>query len=228
MRFDGCVVGYGVGLGVLMFSMGCRDGAKDADSDPDLLDTEARDTALGDSGESGDSGEGGDVEIGTYCEFNDPELADCDPERTYDPWIAGTGEVPYWIQDKKTEAFPFTADDDDDVWYGYLQITSPELARETTEDLFHVWFSETPNGPRIEGEACERYVTRAEFDFYWTFKEGKALESVCHLGAYPRLMYVNFETRCHPDYFEGLCDDDNKNKSDRDYQFDVARRLKKY
>ena len=41
-------------------------------------------------------------------------------------------------------------------------------------------------------------------------------------------MYVNFETRCHPDYFEGLCDDDNKNKSDRDYQFDVSRRVSSY
>lgn len=163
-----------------------------------------------------------------YCANNDSALADCDPDVNYDPWIAGTGEVHYWIRDKKTLVFPFTADDAPEVWYGYLQLTSPEVARDTGEDIFHGWFSETPNGPVIEGEGCEWYTTSAEGYIYWTFKEGDELADVCHLGDYPRTMYVNFETRCYPDLYDGLCDDENKNKSDRVYQFDVSRRIKIY
>lgn len=163
-----------------------------------------------------------------YCANNDPALADCDPDINYDPWIAGTGEVHYWIREQKTLVFPFTTDDAPEVWYGYLQLTSPEVARDTGEDIFHGWFSETPNGPVIEGEGCEWYTTSAEGYIHWTFKEGDELADVCYLGEYPRTMYVNFETRCYPDLYDGLCDDDNKNKSDRVYQFDVSRRIKTY
>ena len=193
-------------------------------SEPDdSVDSDSQDSAAGDSGDSAEP------QGGLYCEGNDSTLADCDPDVNYDPWISGTGEVHYWIRDKKTMVFPFTTEDRPDVWYGYLQMTSPEVARELTEDMFHVWFSETPNGPLYGGEDCEWYTRSAEGYLYWTFKENDpSLEGVCHLGAVSRTMYVNFETRCHPDYYEGLCDDDNKQKSDRVYQFDVSRRFSNY
>lgn len=194
----------------------------DAPGPEEPVDSGTMDTAAGDSGDSDES------QSGVYCEGNDSTLANCDPDVNYDPWIAGTGEVHYWIRDRKTEVFPFTTEDRPDVWYGYLQMTSPEVARDLTEDMFHVWFSETPNGPLYGGEDCEWYTRSAEGYLYWTFKEGAELEGVCHLGDVPRTMYVNFETRCHPDYFEGLCDDDNKQKSDRVYQFDVSRRFSNY
>ena len=130
----------------------------------------------------------------------------------------------YWIRDKKTEVFPFTVDYDPRIWYGLLQITSGEAKREKTEDVFHVWFSETPNGPPLEGERCQWWTTRAQGNFYWTQEE--ELEDVCFIGPERRLLYLNFETRCYPPTYEGLCDDANKQKSDRTYQFDVARRIK--
>ena len=117
--------------------------------------------------------------MGTYCEFTDAELANCDPERNFDPWIVGTGEVHYWIRDKKTEVFPFTTNDEPEVWYGYFQMTSPEVGRERTEDVFHVWFSETPNGPVIAGADCEWYTTQATGNFFWTFKQDEALTGMC-------------------------------------------------
>ena len=168
------------------------------------------------------------IPTGTYCEFNDAELANCDPERNFDPWIAGTGEVHYWIRDGITEVFPFTTHDEPEVWYGYFQITSPETVRERTEDIFHVWFSESPNGPVLEGADCEWYTTQATGNFFWTLKMDEALTGMCYLGEHPRILYANFETRCYSGFFEGICDDENKNKSDRTYQFDVSRRFKNY
>ena len=232
--FRRCSISLSVGL--FSLAMGCCSGGEDVDSEDAKSAAHDSDLPVDDTDQghptdtgSNDSGESDEVPIGEYCEFNDPELANCDPDRNYDPWIAGTGEVHYWIRDKKTEVFPFTTDDHPSVWYGYLQLTSPEVARDVTEDLFHIWFSETPNGPPIEGDDCDKYTTRGDFYVYWTFKEeDPLLDGVCVLGEYPRLMYVNFETRCHPDYFEGLCDDDNKNKSDSDYQFDVSRRVSSY
>ena len=74
---------------------------------------------------------------------------------------------------------------DEALWYGYLQMTSPEVARDkNTEDVFHVWFSEPPNGPVLDGnEDCDRYATRAEIDFYWHQREcDPTLEGVCRWG----------------------------------------------
>ena len=198
------------------------------DSASSIETIEDEDDSGGQFTEPNDSGDITEPQATVYCEGNDPALANCDPDVNFDPWIAGTGEVHYWIRDKKTEVFPFTTEDHPDVWFGYLQMTSPEVAREPTEDLFHVWFSETPNGPLYGGADCEWYFTRAERDVFWTFKSGEELEGICHLGAVSQTLYVNFETRCHPDYYEGPCDDDNKQKSDRVYQFDVARRYRLY
>ena len=234
-------MGGEVTLGLVLLALSCGDTQKEAQPEGADTSTESSDSDeestvdttdtvdTGPSDASNDSGDSAEPQSAVYCEGNDPTLADCDPDVNYDPWIAGTGEVHYWIRDKKTMVFPFTTDEHPDVWYGYLQITSPEVAREHTEDMFHVWFSETPNGPLYGGEDCEWYATRAEGYVYWTFNEDDPyLAEVCNLGEVPRTMYVNFETRCHPDYYEGLCDDNNKQKSDRVYQFDVSRRFKNY
>jgi len=160
-----------------------------------------------------------------YCANNDPSLSNCDPENNFDPWIAGTGETPFWIRDQKTEVIPFTNEYGSEIEYGYLQITSPESVRERTEDIFHVWFSETPNGAVLEGFKCEWYTTQATGNVYWTQKGEDYGDQMCDLGIEPRTIYLNFETRCHINYYNGLCDDENKQKSSRTYQFDVARRF---
>lgn len=48
---------------------------------------------------------------------------------------------------------------------------------------------------------------------------------MCCIGTQERTLYVNYETRCAPGYYEGRCDDENKQKSDETFQFDVARRV---
>ncbi len=160
-----------------------------------------------------------------YCEGNDPGLADCDPDRAYDPWIASTGEVNYWIRDGLTLVIPFVATYEPAVEYGYFQLTSPEVGREReTEDIFHIWLSESPDGPVMEGTECEWYSTQATGYVYWTQREEFA-DEVCDIGDVPRVLYLNAETRCHPTWFEGPCDDDNRQKSNRTYQFDISRRV---
>ena len=95
---------------VLILATGCGFGEKESHTepeeatDPDTNSTTEDTNPVQDSGGT-DSGGTEEVEIGEYCAFNDPELANCDPNRTYDPWIAGTGEVHYWIRDKQTEVF---------------------------------------------------------------------------------------------------------------------------
>ena len=186
----------------------------------------------GSSGGSGSSG-GTDVEVPTegYCAGFDPDLADCKEDQNFDPWIAGTGEVPYWIRNRLTEVFPFTLParaDAADTHYGYLQLTTGERKRNAAnEDIFHMWFSETPNGPVLEGTNCEWYGTQAKTYFYWT--QDETLQGdMCFLGEDSRLMYVNFETRCMDMFYSGTCNADNLRKSSRKYQFDVSRRIRGY
>ena len=171
----------------------------------------------------------GETRVAVYCEGNDPTLANCDPERTYDPWTAHGGEVHYWIRDAKTEVYPFTVIHDPAIWYGYLQLTTGERVRDQyTEDIFHVWFSETPNGPVLDGNAdCEYYSTQAHLYFYWKQdNQDPQLDDICYIGTQERVLYLNYETRCMADFYEGLCDDNNKQKSTETYQFDVSRRIK--
>ena len=170
-----------------------------------------------------------ELEQAEYCEGNNPELANCDPERTYDPWTAHGGEVHYWIRDAKTEVYPFTVIYDPEIWYGYLHLTTGERVRDMyTEDIFHVWYSETPNGPVLDNNPdCEYYSTQADLSFYWKQdNEDPLLEGICFIGAEERVLYLNYETRCIPGYYEGPCDDENKQKSEETYQFDVSRRIK--
>ena len=188
----------------------------------------------GDGGSTGGDGgsTGGDQTDSTnYCAGNDENFADCKAEQNFDPWIASTGEKPYWIRNRLTEVFPFTLPSREDaasIRYGYLHLTTGERKRETaSEDIFHVWFSETPNGPVLEGNSCEWYGAQAKTSFYWTQDSALGRE-MCDLGTESRVMYLNFETRCYAKYYRGTCDDDNRRKSSAKYQFDVSRRLRSY
>ena len=193
-------------------------------------------TASGSSGSGGsDPGEfspnPGSTDSSTYCAGNDGDLSDCKASQNFDPWVAGTGETPVWIRKGLTEVFPFTLparSDYPSVKYGYLQMTSPERERDPAkEDVFHAWFSETPNGAPLGGAKCEIYLRQARDNFYWT-QDPRYAKAACYLGDTERVLYVNFETRCYVGAYtgSGTCTADNKLKSLATYQFDVARRLK--
>jgi hypothetical protein len=195
---------------------------------------------VSDSASSGNSGSGstdsgssgsGSTDSSTYCAGNDGDLSDCKASQNFDPWVAGTGETPVWIRKGLTEVFPFTLparSDYPSVKYGYLQMTSPERDRDPAkEDVFHAWFSETPNGAPLGGAKCEIYLRQARDNFYWT-QDPRYAKAACYLGDTERVLYVNFETRCYVGAYtgSGTCTADNKLKSLATYQFDVARRLK--
>ena len=167
-----------------------------------------------------------------YCAGNDDDLADCRLDGVFDPWIVATGEVPIWIRDKKTEVFPFTLparSDNKDVRYGYLQLTTPERSRDpVTEDIFHMWWSETPNGAPLSGEKCDIWDDQARINMVPWSQDPALAAHTCYLGAESRVLYLNFETRCFPVRYKGTCDSDNLQKSKGVYQFDVARYLKGY
>ena len=183
-----------------------------------------------DSGSSG-SGSSGTTDSSSYCAGNDDDLSDCKASQNFDPWVAGTGETPVWIRNGLTEVFPFTLparSENPAVKYGYLQLTSPERERDpSTEDVFHAWFSETPNGAPISGKKCEVYLRQARDNFFWT-QDPRYANQVCYLGDAERVLYVNFETRCYVGVYAGTgtCTADTKLKSTATYQFDVALRLK--
>ena len=149
-------------------------GAPLDDSDTGVTD----DVSTGVSADMGGA-DSGTVDAGTdpadlpaYCDGADPLLVDCDPDVNYDPWIVNGGERPYWIRDGKTLSFPFTVESSSEVDYGYFQITSGERQRNTaTEDIFHVWISETPNGPVLSDgdEECERWAARAQLGYLQKF-----------------------------------------------------------
>jgi len=192
-----------------------------------------------DSGSSGSGGSDpggfspnpGSTDSSTYCAGNDGDLSDCKASQNFDPWVAGTGETPVWIRKGLTEVFPFTLparSDYPSVKYGYLQMTSPERERDPAkEDVFHAWFSETPNGAPLGGAKCEIYLRQARDNFYWT-QDPRYAKAACYLGDTERVLYVNFETRCYVGAYtgSGTCTADNKLKSLATFQFDVARRLK--
>ena len=192
-------------------------------------------TGTGDGGTgTGDGGTGtgdGGIVSDDYCAGNDSELADCRVDQNFDPWIASTGESPYWIRNRLTEVFPFTLPDRADhpeIRYGYLQLTTGERKRDAAkEDIFHMWFSETPNGPVLSGKDCEWYGTQAKTYFRWTQDQSLA-KDICFLGTESRTLYMNFETRCMPKYYAGTCGPGDLKKSSVKYQFDVSRRLQGY
>ena len=213
--------------------------ASGGDSGSGSTDSGSSGSGSTDSGSSGsgstDSGSSGSgsTDSSTYCAGNDDDLADCKATQNFDPWMTGAGEVPIWIRNKLTEVFAFTLparSDATNVRYGYLQMTTPEGERNPyAEDVFHAWFSTTPNGAVLSGTKCEFFGRYARADFYWT-QDPSLANQVCYLGAEERVLYLNFETRCYEDLYRGsgTCTADSKLKSGSTYQFDVSRRLKEY
>jgi len=198
-------------------------------------DTSGGGTDTGGGGtDTGGSGTdtGGSTDTSGYCVGNDDDLADCRVDGVFDPWIASSGEVPIWIRDRKTEVFAFTLparSDAEDVRFGYLQLTTPERSRDpVTEDIFHMWWSETPNGAPLSGDKCEIWDAQARINMVPWSQDPTLAAHTCYLGATSRVLYLNFETRCFPTRFKRTCDSDNLQKSSGVYQFDVARYLKPY
>ena len=199
-------------------------------------DTGGGDTSGGDTGGGDTSGgdTGGDVSTDGYCAGNDDDLADCRTDGLFDPWVAGAGEVPIWIRDKKVEVFAFSLparSANEDVRYGYLQFTTPEAKRDpATQDVFRAWWSATPNGAVLPGGSCEWWTDVARGYMYWTQDEALLGRGACVLGTESRVLYLNFETRCAEARYKGrgTCDSENPQKSSAVYQFDVARYLKGY
>ena len=76
-----------------------------------------------------------------------------------------------------------------------------------------------------EDSRCEAYSRAAELNLYLHQRPGnEQLAQACFSGTQARLLYLHSETRCTPSHYEGVCDDDNKQKSDETFQFDAARR----
>jgi len=174
-------------------------------------------------------------DTGEYCYGADYSFVECDASRNLDPWIANTGEKNYWIRNRLTLAIPFTLparEDALDARFGYFQMTAPERKRDPeTEDIFRVWFSEEPNGVPLggSGSKCEKWMVKARGYIYWTQDADLAAEAnVCFLGHSEKVLYANFETACYAGRYEGECSDENKQKSHKSYQFDVARAVKPY
>jgi len=212
-------------------SGGTDTGSGGTDTGSGGTDTGSGGTDTGSGGTDTGIGSGSEVPTEGYCAGYDPTLADCTADQNFDPWIAGTGENPYFIRNRLTEVFPFTLPARSEALstrYGYLQLTTGERKRDAvSEDIFHMWFSETPNGPVLKGTKCEWYGTQAKTYFYWT-QDSKLANQMCDLGQSSRLLYVNFETRCYEDLYSGTCNADNLRKSSAKYQFDVSRRLRSY
>ena len=195
--------------------------------------------ATDDGGEDdSNDGNGGDTYVAEvdptdYCYGADYALVDCEASRNLDPWIASTGEKYYQIRNRLTLAIPFTLPARSDpgaaiARYGYFQITSGERARDRdSEDIFHIWFSEEPNGDPLGGTKCEKWMIRAKGNLYWTQDESLA-DQVCFLGHASAVLYANFETSCYAPRYQGECSDTNRQKSSNSYYFDVARYTKGY
>ena len=83
-----------------------------------------------------------------------------------------------------------------------LQMTSPEVARDLTEDMFHVWFFETPNGPLMVEKTANGTQEVLKDICIGPLKKALNLRASVISARFPT-MYVNFETRCHPDYLRG-------------------------
>jgi len=160
---------------------------------------------------------------GGYCLNPASERVSCSPSRNFDPWIAATGEVPFWIRSGLILSIPFTAATAEDSEYGYLQLTTPELNLDPEDEpIFHTYFSELPAGQPLDGVKCEWWGRQARTNFYWT-QDVRYREAACYLGPSSKTLYVNFELDCYPALYSGECTDDVRNRT---YQFDVSRGIK--
>lgn len=158
------------------------------------------------------------METDQYCGTFDPDLVECDPDENLDPWATESAGKDYTITDQLTRALPFTSTNTSSVQYGWLELDTSELPRQSDEDVFHIWFSEAPNGAPLSDSNCEAYLDQARGNFYWT-QSTEYINDMCYLGQAKRTLYVNFETRCEPASYPGDCNDQQKQKSRRTYQF---------
>ena len=185
-----------------------------------------------DGGTGGDGGGGTEPPPpGEYCQGVNTSLIECNPTENLDPWIASTGEKPYWVKDGKILAVPFTFYIDQGVrnYYQFFQFTTAQSKRTPeNQDIFHAWFSLTPGGPLLDNNpSCEWWTGQARGYMYMTPNSviSDSAESMCLMDPKynNRVMYANFETRCYPPRYQGVCDDSNKQNATTKYQFDVAR-----
>ena len=222
-----------------------------AAEDPAAEDPAAEDPATDDP--AGDDASDLQIDQNGYCDGIDTEKAECGPAIlgnsgkaqglwNLDPLYTAAGETFFYIRAGRTLSLPFTVPDYDDpaaeaalFYAGRLQITSGSGGRDKyIEDIPHLWFSETPNGDPIEGD-CEWWSEEGRGNFDWNQTGPLYGERICNLGKEKRVLYLNAETRCHPKFYGTKFDDDqykaddctaiSKLKSQRTYQFDIARQL---
>jgi len=160
-----------------------------------------------------------------YCGTFNPDLVECEPKENLDPWQAESEAVSYSVANQLTKSLPFSSTNAPSIDYGWVALSTTEPPRDYSEDVFHIWFSKKPNGPVLPAPQCEAYLSEANQNFYWTQSKAHG-DGMCYLGENKETFYLNFETRCHPDFYAGNCSDKDKKKSRRSYQFSLKKSLK--
>jgi len=175
------------------------------------------DNGGGDNG-GGDNGGGNPPPPGDYCENINPALIDCDPAVNLDPWVASTGEKPYWIRNGRILSLPFTFYIDQSTdYYQYFQFTSPESQNKGV--IFKAWFSLTPGGVLLDNDPKCEWLTRQARGSQYLSPLASLASQVCYTDpAYEgAVMYYNFAI------YDNI---DTGAISSKTYQFDAARRAK--
>jgi hypothetical protein len=186
----------------------------------------------GSSGGDGGDGGGGIPPVAGYCD-NTPANVNCDPAVNFDPWNGQGGEVNYWIRDNKVNSMPFTTVNSSQIRAHYLQLTSGERKRDSyVEPVFRIWVSRTPGGPVLNNDTkgCEKYSTTARMYWYLAHGNDEAQEgNICDLGSTEgQLMYINAETRCYENHYQGVCNETTPNKDGKTFQYDISKRYVTY
>jgi len=173
----------------------------------------------GGGGDGGDGGNGGTPpNPGSYCDGINPSLIDCDPSVNFDPWVASTGEKPYWLRNGRILSIPFTFYVEQDLnYYQYFQFTSPESTAKGV--IFKAWFSATPGGALLDNNPNCEWLTRQARGNHYVSPLASLSSQVCYTDpAYDGgVMYYNFVI------FDDL---DTGAISSKTYQFDAARYAK--
>ncbi|MEK9654904.1 MAG: hypothetical protein VW202_04295, partial [Halieaceae bacterium] len=86
----------------------------------------------------------------------------------------------YAILNQLTKSPPFSLTNTSSVEYGWNLLDTSELPRQSDEDVFHIWFSEAPNGPPLSEPECEAYLNEARGNFHWT-QSGDYREEMTYL-----------------------------------------------
>jgi len=172
--------------------------------------------------DGGTGGDGGGTEPpppGDYCENINPTLIDCDPSVNLDPWVASTGEKPYWLRNGRILSLPFTFYVYEGVpnYYQYLQFTSPESTAKGV--IFKAWVSLTPGGPLLDNQPTCQWLTQQARGYHYTSSAAQLASQICYIDpAYEStVMYYNFVI------YDNI---DTNTISYKTYQFDAARAAK--